>query len=238
MTNNLQKAPAALALEGMTRHQIQVNDHRFTVFDAGEGIPVFCLHGFPGSSASWRYQVTALLHAGFRAIAPDLLGEGDSDMPEDPSLYTFAKDLENMLGILDVLKLDKVHVVAHDRGAIIGWLMASLASERVESLIAMSVGHPMAYAISSLEQREKTWFALLYQFRSAADLIQHNDWEWFRTFMRHHPETDLWIKDLSRPNSLNASLNWYRANFNPDNATKVIIPKTAKHIPVFGMWST
>lgn len=61
--------------------RVTVNELSFHVVDEGEGSAVL-LHGFPDSSALWRYQIPALVDAGHRVIAPDLRGFGDSDRPE------------------------------------------------------------------------------------------------------------------------------------------------------------
>jgi pimeloyl-ACP methyl ester carboxylesterase len=53
------------------------------VRDEGSGRPVMLLHGFPDSSHVWRHQIPALVGAGFRVIAPDLRGFGESDKPQE-----------------------------------------------------------------------------------------------------------------------------------------------------------
>ena len=61
---------------------LTVNDLTFTVTDAGKGPVVILLHGFPDSRHTWRYQIPALLDAGYRVIVPDLRGYGESSRPE------------------------------------------------------------------------------------------------------------------------------------------------------------
>ena len=61
---------------------MRVNGLSLRVVDEGSGTPVLLLHGFPDSSHLWRHQIPALTGAGFRAIAPDLRGFGESDKPE------------------------------------------------------------------------------------------------------------------------------------------------------------
>jgi len=52
-----------------------------SLLDEGAGRPVLLLHGFPDSSYVWRKQIPALVAAGFRTLAPDLRGLGESDRP-------------------------------------------------------------------------------------------------------------------------------------------------------------
>lgn len=66
---------------------MKVNDLNFHVVDEGAGTPVLLLHGFPDSSYLWRNQIPALWKAGFRVVAPDLRGFGESDKPEGADAY-------------------------------------------------------------------------------------------------------------------------------------------------------
>ena len=63
-------------------NNITLGDLTFAVQDEGEGPAVVLLHGFPDSHALWRNQVPALLDAGYRVVAPDLPGFGESTRPE------------------------------------------------------------------------------------------------------------------------------------------------------------
>ena len=66
------------------------------------------LHGFPEIWYSWRYQMIALAEAGFRAIAPDFRGYGLSDQPSEPEKATHYDLVEDMVGLLDALGIEKV----------------------------------------------------------------------------------------------------------------------------------
>jgi pimeloyl-ACP methyl ester carboxylesterase len=75
---------------------------RLTYSDAGTGSPVVLLHGFPLSRAMWREQFSAL-SPGWRVIAPDLRGHGDSPDPE--GVYTMDEMADDVLELLDALKI-------------------------------------------------------------------------------------------------------------------------------------
>ncbi|HEY7489879.1 MAG TPA: alpha/beta fold hydrolase, partial [Candidatus Tectomicrobia bacterium] len=124
----------------MASRRIQVGGLHFHLLDAGSGPAVLLLHGFPDSSYLWRHQIPALVEAGFRAIAPDLRGFGDSDRPEGPEAYALACILEDLVGLLDSLHIERAHLVTHDWGAAAGWALAALRPERVNRLVALSVG--------------------------------------------------------------------------------------------------
>src|SRR5438034_7809273 len=99
------------------------------VLDEGEreGQPVLLLHGFPDSSHLWRHQVPALVGAGMRVIAPDLRGFGQSDKPEAVEDYAIPRSVADMVALLDGLDIQRAHVIGHDWGAVVAWVMAIAA---------------------------------------------------------------------------------------------------------------
>src|SRR5215831_19340129 len=109
------------------------SDLEFNVVVAGKGDPVLLLHGFPDSSQVWSAQIQSLSDAGYQVIAPDLRGFGDSAKPHDPDpardvgLYSLLRIVGDVVGIVTQLQLTKpVHVVGHDWGAVLGWVLASV----------------------------------------------------------------------------------------------------------------
>jgi len=184
------------------------------VVDEGDGPAVLMLHGFPDSARVWRLQVPRLVGAGFRVIAPDLRGFGNSAKPEAVEEYRLSVVLRDMTGLLDTLGLRRVHVVGHDWGAAVAWLLAALHAERVDRLAVLSVPHPAVRR--RIEQREKSWYMLLFQFPGVAeDLLRRDDWRLFRDFLRGDGDLDNYLADFGRPGALTAALNWYRANADP-----------------------
>lgn len=75
---------------------------------------ILLLHGFPSSSYDWRHQIEFLSAEGYGVVAPDLLGYGDTDKPKDMAAYRLKKMSEEVIGLLDHLKIDKVVGVGHD----------------------------------------------------------------------------------------------------------------------------
>src|SRR5262245_36605960 len=126
----------------MATTRINVGTLNFNVVHEGSGEPVLLLHGFPDSSHLWRNQIPALVDAGFRVVAPDLRGFGDSDKPLETEAYGVPAIVEDVVGILDRLDVRRAHVVGHDWGAAVAWALTALHPERVSRLVALSVGHP------------------------------------------------------------------------------------------------
>ena len=209
------------------------------VRDEGDGRPVLLLHGFPDSSHLWRHQVPALVDAGLRAIVPDLRGFGESDRPEGVEEYAIARSVADMVAVLDQLGVERTHVVGHDWGAVVAWGLGAFAPERVERLVAMSVGHPGALPRRTLREREKGWYQLLFQFAGVAEqLVARDDWQLFRELLDGHRDVGRAVADLSRPRALTAALNWYRANLSPERELQRRPPFPAIAAPTLGLWSS
>ncbi len=214
--------------------RIQVNGIHLNVYVEGEGSPVLLLHGFPDSNYLWRGVIPHLVKAGYRVIAPDQRGFGESEAPEGKENYDMALIVEDAIAVLDALNIAKAKLVAHDWGAIIGWALAGTYPERFESYTAISVGHPRAYASAGFEQKKKGWYVLFFQLEGIAEkAFMARDFALFRKSVHSHPDVDHWIKDLSRPGRLAAGMNWYRANL--FKLWKADFPRVS--IPVFGIWS-
>jgi len=111
------------------------------VFEQGEGPPVIMVHGFPELAYSWRHQFPALANSGFRAIAPDMRGYGQTDSPAGVECYAAAQLIRDLHGLLDALHLKSAVFVGHDWGALLLWQMAMLAPERIEQLIILNIPH-------------------------------------------------------------------------------------------------
>src|SRR5947209_8114539 len=128
----------------------------------GEGRPVVLIHGFPDSGRLWRHQVPALAEAGFRVIVPDLRGYGRSDKPVDVDAYALQFLAADVLAVMGDAGVERAHVVGHDWGAAIAWGLGALAGDRVEHLVALSVGHPATFLANGFEQHQKSWYMLLF----------------------------------------------------------------------------
>jgi pimeloyl-ACP methyl ester carboxylesterase len=220
---------------------IPVNGIRLHVVDEGprDGKPVLLIHGFPDSSSLWRHQIPALTRAGFRVIAPDLRGFGESDRPEGVDAYAVPTLIGDALGVLDALGVPRAHVVCHDWGAAVGWGLAMFVPDRVDRLVACSVGHFGAFGAAGLEQREKSWYMLYFQWEGIAEeALRADDWKFFREWTRNHSEIPTWIKDLSRPGALTSALNYYRANVNPARAGVLSGELPPVKASTLGIWST
>ena len=78
---------------------LEANGIRMHIAEQGTGPLVLLCHGFPESWYSWRHQLPALAAAGYRAVAPDMRGYGETDRPEDIAQYTQLHMAGDMVGL-------------------------------------------------------------------------------------------------------------------------------------------
>jgi len=138
----------ALSEATLDKKHLVVEGKRMAYHETGEGDPVVFLHGNPTSSYLWRNIIPHLSgHA--RCIAPDLIGQGDSDKLDDtsPDSYRFVEHRRYLDGLLDQLDLgDNITFVIHDWGSALGFDWANRHRDRVAGIAYMeAIVRPMAW---------------------------------------------------------------------------------------------
>jgi len=222
--------------------RVEANGLSFRVVEHGDGMPVLLLHGFPDSADLWRNQMRPLAEAGFRAVAPDLRGFGESDKPEGVDQYALQLLVADVLGIMDACGMQRAHLVGHDWGAFLAWILAAVAPDRVDRLAALSVGHPSSWGRASrgVAQRRRSWHMLMFNAEGLAEkALTSDDWRLFREFVGEAADVERYVADLARPGALTAGLNWYRANV----PLEVLVPADWSQLPpagqdTLGVWSS
>lgn len=125
-----------------THASVSANGIRQHVAECGRGPLVLLLHGFPEFWWAWRHQMVALADRGYRAVAVDLRGYGDTDKPpRGYDLWTLAGDAA---GLIRALGEPRAHVVGHGWGGLIGWTVTALHPRLVRSLTVLGAPHPLA----------------------------------------------------------------------------------------------
>ncbi len=138
---------------------IATNDIKLEVFEAGQhnaGNPIVLCHGWPEHAYSWRYQVSALVAAGYHVIVPNQRGYGNSARPSEVTDYDIAHLTGDLVGLLDHYGYDDATFVGHDWGAMVVWGLTLLHPNRVNKLINLSVPYQ--------ERWEKPWIEMMEQF--------------------------------------------------------------------------
>ncbi len=201
------------------------------------------LHGFPDSSDLWDAITPKLVGAGYRVIAPDLRGFGDTDIAPTHRSYDIHADvIPDILGILSHLDINKAHIVGHDFGAPVAWALAALHPDKFQSLTAISVGHIRAYLAAGLSQYARSWYILMHQLNGICEfLYRSNNWALFRKHWSKNGDTDRAVEKLSRQGRLTAGLDWYRTNISIGRMLQPpppgIFGEEIVRIPTLGIWS-
>lgn len=120
------------------RHSIETNGIRMAVTEQGAGPAVVLCHGFPELGYSWRHQIPALASAGFRVVAPDLRGYGDTDRPEAIADYDIVHLNGDLVGLLDALDIETAVFVGHDWGGSLVWEMPKMHRDRVAGVVGVN----------------------------------------------------------------------------------------------------
>ncbi len=133
------------ALEGLPdfpfeSHYRDIDGLRLAHLDEGDGAPVIFLHGEPTWSFLWRKVIPSVRDAGFRCVAPDLVGFGRSDKPGDIAFYSYDRHVELAGTLLEDLDLNGATIVVHDWGGPIGLRLAVEHAERIDRLVILDTG--------------------------------------------------------------------------------------------------
>ena len=140
----------------------------FDVTDEGplDGDVVVLLHGFPTDRTCWGRVTAALNTAGLRTLAPDQRGYSPSARPAGRAAYRLEELVADVVALIDATGRKQVHLVGHDWGGSLAWLVAGNHPDRVATLTAVSTPHPGALARawrSGTDQRRRSWYIAAFQ---------------------------------------------------------------------------
>lgn len=149
----------------ITHRTVETNGINMHIAVQGEGPTVILCHGFPESWYSWRHQMQALAEAGFRAVAPDMRGYGQTDAPAEIDQYTLLHLTGDIVGLCAALGVEDAVVAGHDWGAPVAWHCALLRPDLFRGVIGLSVPFIPRAKIrptSVMPQNEASLFYQLY----------------------------------------------------------------------------
>ncbi len=147
---------------------ITVNGVELEVFEAGQhnaGNPIVLCHGWPEHAYSWRFQVPALVEAGYHVIVPNQRGYGNSSCPDDVANYGIENLSADLTALLDHYGYERATFVGHDWGAIVVWGLTLLHPSRVSNVINLSVPYPI--------RGEKPWVEIMEEVLGADHYFVH-----------------------------------------------------------------
>ncbi|MDX1635475.1 MAG: haloalkane dehalogenase [Marinobacter sp.] len=130
-------------------HYLQVDDFeggelRMHYLDEGprDAPVVLLMHGEPSWCYLYRKMIPIITAAGYRAVAPDLIGFGRSDKPADRKDYTYARHVGWVQSFLDQLGLTGIHLVCQDWGGLLGLRLVAENPDRFASVVAANTFLP------------------------------------------------------------------------------------------------
>jgi pimeloyl-ACP methyl ester carboxylesterase len=208
----------------------------FDVRDEGplDGEPAVLLHGFPERGTSWREVAPRLHEAGLRTYAPDQRGYSPGARPRGRWSYRTPLLVADTVTLIERIGRP-VHLVGHDWGAAVAWLVAAGRPGRVCSLTAVSVPHPAAFmaSMTSSTQALKSWYMGLFQFPFLPELAAAVPGGPFDQALRRGgmtaAEVERFRTEIVEYGALPGALAWYRAMPLSDprsSAQRVQVPTT------------
>lgn len=208
------------------RHRnVVTNGVRLHVVDAGRGVPVVLLHGFPEFWYAWRRQIGPLARAGARVLAPDLRGYGISEKPHGVDAYRIHRLRDDVVGLLEQEAPEGAVLVGHDWGGALAWRVALDRPDLLRRLVVLNAPHPELYARGLRRPRQllRSWYVLAFQVPRLPELaLRAFDFAVLERTWRRDPVREDAFGDadiaaykaaLARPGAVRSTVNWYRAAF-------------------------
>ena len=206
--------------------QIVLNNKglKFSALEDGKGPLVLCLHGFPDNYHSFDSQIPALVEAGYRVVVPMLRGYEPQSQPADGD-YHLNNMVEDVITWIDQLGEEKVHLVGHDWGALIGYLTANMHSDRLLSLTTLAIP-PLQNLATAIRKNPRqillSWYTVFFQLRGLSDWwVERSDWQFIEKLWRDwspgwdipQQTLDSVKQTLAQPGVKTAALTYYRHSF-------------------------
>ncbi|MGQ0836355.1 MAG: alpha/beta fold hydrolase [Gammaproteobacteria bacterium] len=158
---------------------VQANGLRFHIRELGTGPLVLLCHGWPELSWSWRHQMQPLAAAGFRVVAPDLRGFGDTDAPAEIDAYTMLHSVGDMVGLVQALGENTAVIVGHDWGAQLAWTASLMRPEVFRAVAGLSVPYAPRGHMSMLDVARRHgldgFYMLYFQKAGVAEAVLERD---------------------------------------------------------------
>lgn len=133
-------------LPGITSQMIQTPRLAIHVLMSGQSTdtPVLFIHGNASSATFWEQTMLAL-PSGFRGIAPDLRGYGDTEDKLIDATRGFGDWVDDVISLLDTLGIERFHAVGHSMGGALLWNLIPAAGERLLSVTVAAPGSPYGF---------------------------------------------------------------------------------------------
>ena len=204
-------------------NRLAANGLDFAIDAAGEGDTVaLLLHGFPESRASWRNQLKPLADLGWRVIAPDLRGYGETTRPAAREAYAIEHLVEDVDALFEAAGAKRRILVGHDWGGVIAWQAALRGRLTLDGLVILNAPHPLVFQRElrrGWRQRLMSWYVLFFQLPWLPEraLTAGRGRAIARALKSHSPNFPddllaLYRRNICAPGAATAMINYYRVN--------------------------
>lgn len=176
----------------MHAHRVKANGITQHVVEWGDsaGDPILLLHGWLDQAISFKRVAEPLANAGFRVIAPDLRGYGQTDWAPEGSHYHFPDYVADVTALLETLQIETLHVIGHSMGGSVATLFTGIFPRRVKSLSLLEgVGMPRVPAEVG-PTLLKGWILETEKIRSRGPRVMKGVEEAVFRMQRQHPYVD------------------------------------------------
>ena len=217
--------------------------------------PVLLLHGWPDAAMTWGAVVPLLHDAGYPTIVPHLRGFGPTRFRSADTMRSgqYTAIAQDTVDLLDALGIDKVILAGHDWGARAGYAVAALWPERVERLVAMSVGYDGNRDPAKLQpvQQDQYWYQWFFHTARAPAMLKehrrpfcHQLWQrWAPGYPLGDAEFAETAKAWDNPDWVDVTIHSYRHRWRAaandprydaletkmDEGPKIKVPTTVLH---------
>jgi epoxide hydrolase 4 len=224
-------------MTGFLTHHITANGQSIFTRTAGDpGAPfVLFLHGFPEYGGAWDHILPRFADR-FYAVAPDQRGYGLTSKPVGVEHYKVQHLAADMFALADVLAPGKpIHLVGHDWGASVAYMMAFLQPQRIAKLVVLNGVHPVPFQralISDPEQRASSQYIRFLRRDDAAGLLLADNCRRTLDFLTGGFGGGRWLTPelqqayltaWQQPGAMEGMVSWYKA-------TPLLVPKPGEAV--------
>jgi len=201
--------------EVIRARKITTRGFTFDALETGtKGEPVLLLHGFPETSLMWTGLMPVLSGNGYHCLAPDQRGYSPGARPTEVDAYRYEELVADALAFGRELG-DRFHLIGHDWGANVGWLVLATDPAPIASFTAISIPHYAAWSRSVYEDEGMARYrAMLDTWMTEG--VGEASWspELLRRIWAAKPieQTEKLVAQMTEPGAMTAALNWYRAS--------------------------
>ncbi|HLN94379.1 MAG TPA: alpha/beta hydrolase [Flavobacterium sp.] len=231
-----------------THQRIFSNGVRLHLRVAGTGKPILLVHGWLGTSYTWRKIAPLLVAAGYQVICPDMRGYGDSDKPlTGYDGLTLVEDLRAIIAQLGIT--EKVQVVGWDMGALPTFLFAAHYPNEVASITYLDEPLPSVNLHELTTFKKENYGGYWhFGFNSATDLPEllihgkeREFWNYLYSIMLYNPEAvseedkDEYMRTYAAAGGIRGSVGWYKEALTTTDQFARFLQKEKLTVPVLAL---